>query len=139
MEAPARTRWFAKRLRRRMSLPEAVLWRNLKARQLAGLHFRKQHPLGAYVLDFYCDERKLCIEVDGAFHGTEDRPERDARRDSWLQKSGVRILRLRAGLVLSDMDTALRMILHAAQNPEPDAQPPGPPPLGEVARRAGGG
>jgi very-short-patch-repair endonuclease len=113
MRARPRTRTFAKALRRRLSLPEALLWPRLKGRHLEGLHVRKQHPLGPYVLDFYCDEARLCIEIDGQGHGAEDRPERDARRDAWLADHGVHTLRLRAALVLEDMDVALRMIAAA--------------------------
>ncbi len=111
MEAPPRTRALAKSLRRRLSLPEALLWRELKGRQLGGLQFRKQHPIGPYILDFYCESAKLCVEVDGVDHGFDDRPERDERRDAWLLSRGVRTLRLRAQLVLKDMDTTLRTIL----------------------------
>ncbi|MDO8381061.1 endonuclease domain-containing protein [Phenylobacterium sp.] len=115
MEAPARTRRFAKELRRTMSLPEVLLWVQIKGRKLDGLQFRKQHPIGPYILDFYCERAKLCIEIDGASHGTEDRPERDARRDSWLAEQGVRTLRLRAGYVLEEMDGVLSMVRQAAK------------------------
>ena len=97
------------------------MWRRLKARGVAGLHFRKQNPLGPYVLDFYCETARLCVEVDGASHATEDRPERDIQRDAWLLEQGVRTLRLRASLVLSDMDAALRTILGSANGADPKA------------------
>ena len=108
------TRSRAKALRRKLTLPEGLLWRALKGRKLEGLHFRRQHPLGAYVLDFYCDERRLCIEVDGASHGAGDRPERDERRDAWLLACGVMTLRLRAGFVLEDIDGAVATVAAAA-------------------------
>ena len=116
MRARPRTRAYAKALRRRLSLPESLLWIRLKGRHLEGLHMRKQHPLGPYVLDFYCDEARLCIEVDGQAHGVASHPDRDARRDAWLADRGVYTLRLRAALVLDDMDTALRMIVTAAHD-----------------------
>ena len=72
-----------------MSLPEVLLWKELKGRKV-GLHFRRQHPLGPYVLDFYCDEAKLAVEVDGSSHGTDNRPDRDDRRDGWLAGKGIR-------------------------------------------------
>jgi very-short-patch-repair endonuclease len=81
-----------------MSLPEVLLWRVPKGRKMEGLHFRKQHPVGPYVLDFYCDARKLAVEVDGGSHGFGDRPDRDDRRDAWLAERGVRTLRVRSGL-----------------------------------------
>jgi very-short-patch-repair endonuclease len=136
MEAPAATRHFAKTLRRRLSLPEVLLWRNLKGRQLDGLHFRKQHPIGRYILDFYCAERALCVEVDGGFHWTEDRRQRDEQRDRQLLAFGARTLRIRAGLVLEDMDTALRMIAAAAAE---RARPKSSPVEGGGPRRGGGG
>jgi very-short-patch-repair endonuclease len=119
METPAPTRRLAKGLRRTLSLPEALLWRRLRARSLAGLHFRKQHPIGPYVLDFYCHTARLCVEVDGQSHGFGDQPQRDTRRDAWLSKRGVRALRLRAGYVLDEMDGALSMILAAANGADP--------------------
>jgi very-short-patch-repair endonuclease len=76
MDAPRTTKDFAKKLRRRLSLPEVILWNPIKARKLDGLHFRKQHPVGPYVLDFYCHDLKLAVEVDGEGHSMGDAPER---------------------------------------------------------------
>ena len=75
----------ARALRKSMSLPEALLWRRLRPREFDGPNVRRQHPMEPYVLDFYCEARKLCIEVDGEGHGFGDRPQRDARRDAWLK------------------------------------------------------
>ena len=94
-----------------MSLPEVLLWNAIKGRRVNGLQFRKQHPIGPYVLDFYCDREKLAVEVDGGFHDFGDRPERDQRRDSWLAANGVRTLRLSASLILADVDDATRTII----------------------------
>jgi very-short-patch-repair endonuclease len=98
---------LALRLRRSMSLPEVLLWKAIKARRLDGLHFRRQHPVGPYIL---CDSARLCIEVDGYAHGTGGRPARDGRRDSWLAEQGIRTLRLRAALILEDVDAAVGTI-----------------------------
>ena len=114
MDAPPDTRAFARHLRRNLSLPEVLLWKALKIWRQDGLHFRKQHPLGPYFLDFYCARARLCVEVDGTSHGAGDRPERDAVRDQWLAGQGIETLRLRAGLVLEDIDAALSMIRTAA-------------------------
>jgi very-short-patch-repair endonuclease len=111
MDALRTTKDFAKDLRRRMSLPEVLLWSAIKGRKLNGLQFRKQHPIGPYVLDFYCDARKLAIEVDGGNHSFGDRPQRDERRDAWLLERGVRTLRLSASLILDDVDDATRTIV----------------------------
>ena len=115
MEAPEQTRRLALALRRRMSLPEVLLWRALKGRKLDGLHFLRQHPVGPHILDFYCDAAKLCVEVDGYTHGTGDRPERDEHRDAWLAEQGVRTLRLPAALVLDDVDDAVATIRQALE------------------------
>ena len=111
MDASDETRDFAKSLRRRLSLPEGLLWRAIKGRKLAGLHFRKQHPIGPYVLDFYCHEAKLAVEVDGQSHGFGRQPQKDERRDAWMAEKGIRTLRLSAELVLTDVDDATRTIL----------------------------
>jgi very-short-patch-repair endonuclease len=100
----------AKALRRTMSLPEVLLWKAIKGRQVDGLQFRKQHPVGPYVLDFYCDAAKLAIEVDGSSHAFGDRPARDERRDAWLAAQGIATLRLPAALILRDVDDAVRTI-----------------------------
>jgi very-short-patch-repair endonuclease len=111
MDAPRTTKDFAKSLRRQMSLPEVLLWRAIKGRKLNGLQFRKQHPIGPYVLDFYCDAARLAVEVDGGSHDFGDRPERDERRDAWMLERGVRTLRLSASLILADVDDAARTII----------------------------
>ncbi len=97
MDAPRPTKDRAKILRRAMSLPEVLLWRAIKARQLAGLHFRKQHPMGPYVLDFYCDAERLAVEVDGSDHDFGDRPVRDERRDAWLLRAALEHFESRRG------------------------------------------
>jgi very-short-patch-repair endonuclease len=110
-DGPRTTKDRAKVLRRQMSLPEVLLWRAIKGRKLNGLHFRKQHPIGPYVLNFYCEALRLAVEVDGSSHGFGDRPQRDERRDAWLTAQGVRTLRLSAALVLQDVDEATGTIL----------------------------
>ncbi len=111
MLAHHETRDFAKGLRRTLSLPEGLLWCAIKGRKVRGLHFRKQHPVGPYVLDVYCHEARLCVEVDGASHGLGDQPGKDARRDGWLRDRGVRTLRISAACVLEDVDDAVGTIL----------------------------
>jgi very-short-patch-repair endonuclease len=110
MDAPSLTVRRARELRKRLSLPEGLLWRCIRPREYPGLKFRRQHPVGPYILDFYSDEHRLAVEVDGCSHGVGDRPQHDERRDAWLAKQGIRVLRLPAQLVLSDMDATLRTI-----------------------------
>jgi very-short-patch-repair endonuclease len=91
----------ARQLRRHMTLPEVLLWRLLKNRG-AGFRFRRQHPLGPYILDFYCPERRLVLEIDGIGHDMGDRPQRDKGRDAWLAERGLRVVRIPATDVLQD-------------------------------------
>ena len=109
METSERTRNLAKRLRRRMNEPELRLWNRVRANRLDGVHVRRQHPLGPYVLDFFCARARLAIEVDGGMHD-DDRKARDETRDAWLAMQGVRTLRLPASLVMGDMEAALAVI-----------------------------
>ena len=111
MDAPRPTKDRAKRLRFCMSLPEVLLWKAIKGGKLQGLHFRKQHPLGPYILDFYCEALRLAVEVDGGSHDFGDRPGLDERRDAWLSDRGITTLRLSAALILQDVDDATRTIL----------------------------
>ncbi|SFI95642.1 Very-short-patch-repair endonuclease [Sphingomonas sp. NFR04] len=91
----------AKRLRREMTLPEVLLWQQLRGRD--GEKWRKQHPAGPYVLDFYCDAARLCVEVDGEIHARGTAPAADARRDAWLAVQGVATMRVRAAEVLNNL------------------------------------
>jgi very-short-patch-repair endonuclease len=92
----------ARRLRKEMSLPEVLLWRLLKGSP-GGHRFRKQHPAGPYILDFFCARANLAIEIDGFAHDTADRPEHDARRDAWLRQHQIETLRIPASDVLRDV------------------------------------
>ena len=91
MRSSILTQKRARTLRRSLTRPEQLLWAMLRRNQL-GLHFRRQHALGPYILDFYCATARLCVEVDGPVH--DDRGERDERRDAWLLEQGVRTLRV---------------------------------------------
>jgi very-short-patch-repair endonuclease len=117
-------------LRRKMSLPEVILWQQLRIRP-EGLKFRRQHPVGPYVLDFYCDEARLCIEVDGAVHDFGNAPAKDAHRNHWLADAGIRTVRILAIDVLNNLEDVLQLIIVECRgNPlHHSAAPNGPPPL----------
>jgi very-short-patch-repair endonuclease len=104
MRAPKRTFESARRLRRSMSPPEAFLWNKLRSRAIGSPTFRRQHPIGEYILDFYCAKARLAVELDGASHDSGDQQERDERRDTWLKARGVVVLRIAAGDVLRNAD-----------------------------------
>src|SRR5688500_5863828 len=100
----------ARELRRAMTLPEGILWQALRQRP-NGLKFRRQHHFPPFVLDFYCPAAKLVIEVDGAAHGMGDQPRRDARRDSFLRKNGLRVIRFDAADVIKELNSVVLAIL----------------------------
>src|SRR6266481_3876170 len=102
MRAPNKTLRRARELRREMSLPEVVLWQALRKGRLAGLRVRRQHPIGPYILDFYCPYARLAIEVDGLAHDTAAVVRHDEARQAWLVRQGVTVLRVRASEVLRD-------------------------------------
>src|SRR5665213_407778 len=111
MDGPKATKARARKLRRRMTLPEVLLWQCLRRRQVEDFRFRRQHPMGAFVLDFYCDRAKLAIEVDGYLHGVEGAPERDEVRDTWFAARGIQTLRIPAATILGDTESAVDAIL----------------------------
>jgi len=104
MEAPKATVKLARRLRKITTPPEMRLWAVLRRREMDGLRFRRQHPEGPFVLDFYCADARLAIEVDAADHGLGARPERDARRDCWLAERGIETYRIAAVEVRDNLD-----------------------------------
>jgi very-short-patch-repair endonuclease len=101
VSAPKPTIKGARKLRAEMSLPEVMLWTILRQRP-NGLKFRRQHPVGPYVLYFYCLEHRIAIEIDGIAHYMGDRPQRDAARDGWLIARRIRVIRIAAKDVLTD-------------------------------------
>jgi very-short-patch-repair endonuclease len=79
------------------------------------LKFRRQHPLGPYVADFYCASAKLVVEVDGESHSMGDRPSHDARRDRWLKEQGLRVIRIDAADVMDDLGSVITAITVACR------------------------
>lgn len=104
----------ARALRRDMTLPEGMLWQVLRQRP-DGFKFRRQHPIGRCIVDFYCPAARLVIEVDGESHSMGDRPQRDARRDRWLRNQGLRVLRFAASEVIKDLGSVITAILVACR------------------------
>jgi very-short-patch-repair endonuclease len=119
-----------------MSLPEVLLWQQLRKRP-AGLKFRRQFPIGPITVDFACLERRLMIEIDGEGHNFGGRPRRDAARDAILGREGFIVLLIGARDVLKDLDAVLGFIVARCAEVGPlhhDAARRGPPPrdkLGE--------
>ena len=111
-----------------MSLPEVLLWQRLRGRGDRP-SFRRQHPIGPYVADFYCPAARLVIEIDGEVHADTARIALDDRRDHLLQENGYQVLRFTAADVLKDVDAAANAIVSLAALPlHPQPAAGGPPP-----------
>ena len=117
----------ARGLRREMSPPEVALWQWLRQRP-SGLKFRRQHPVGPYVLDVYCASARLAVEIDGSGHDHIERVTHDERRDIWLRAQGFRVLRIKAIDVLTDLDSVMRHILNNCRAFPLHHPADGPPP-----------
>ena len=132
---PADLRDFARELRRRTTDAEALLWRLLRNRLMAGAKFRRQHPLPPYVLDFYCHDAGLAVELDGGQHNEAAGRRHDARRDAFLAQKGIRVLRFWNHEVLNQTEAVLEAIYaamdQASSRVEPSPSPPPPLPGGE--------
>ena len=101
---------FRKELRKNMTPAEAKLWSYLKNRQFENRKFRRQHSFGNYILDFYCPEERLAIELDGEVHNSEEAQIRDGERDLFLQYFGVQVLRFENKLVFQNPEALLEAI-----------------------------
>ncbi|MDX2137691.1 MAG: endonuclease domain-containing protein [Chloroflexota bacterium] len=103
----------ARHLRAEQTPSEEILWQSLRNRRLNGWKFRRQFPIGAFVLDFYCAESRLAVEVDGAIH--RQQVEADTMRQSLLEELGIRFVRVTADQVEQDIVGVLRVILAAME------------------------
>ena len=128
LTGPGTTIANARRLRRKMTLPEVVLWVELRRRP-GGFKYRRQHPAGPYVLDFACLSVKLAIEVDGIAHAMGYSGYHDELRDEWLANQGFLTIRIAAKDVLADVGSVIEMIVDRCQQAQPLHRPSdGPPP-----------
>ena len=101
----------AKQLRQQQTQAEQQLWSKLRHRQLAGLKFRRQVPIGAYIVDFYCHEQGLVVELDGSQH--IEQAAYDEVRSQFLQAQGLTVLRFWNNVVLTDVDSVLQQVWNA--------------------------
>lgn len=93
----------ARQMRKALTPPEARLWARLKGKP-DGIHFRKQHPIGPYIVDFFCAQASLVVEVEGLIHTLPEVEARDMRRMDWLAAQGLEILRINAEDIMRDPD-----------------------------------
>ena len=102
----------AQYLRKNSTLSEVLLWNQLKGRQMMGYDFHRQKPLDSYIVDFFCSELMLAIEIDGSSHELEGAYERDQRRQQKLENMGISFLRFDDLMVKRDMDGVLEAIVY---------------------------
>jgi very-short-patch-repair endonuclease len=100
----------AKKLRANTTPHERILWRALKEIPLEGTHFRRQAPIGRYVVDFFCPAKRLIIEVDGGHHNDDDDARRDRDRQHWLEKAGYRVVRFWNSEITTDLTAVLERV-----------------------------
>src|SRR5437899_2485285 len=122
-----------KHLRRAMTRAEVLLWRYLKAHHLDGLAFRRQAPVGRFVVDFVCHSARTIVELDGETHDFDARQQHDAVRDAWLASRGYLVLRFTNEQVLSTLEGVLTVIRETAA-----ARIRSTPPSLSLPRRGGG-
>ena len=115
----------ARELRKNQTEAESSLWSKLRAHRLGGYHFRRQHPIGPYIVDFVCLEKGLIIEIDGDHHAYQ--AENDSVRTQSLESQGFRVLRFWNNQVIQEIDGVKAAILEVLEAPESDPRPSLPP------------
>jgi adenine-specific DNA-methyltransferase len=113
----------ARQLRRNQTDAEQVLWAHLRDRELCGVKFRRQHPIGGFVADFCCPQEKLVVELDGGQHAVEVAA--DQKRSRFLEEQGYRVLRFWNHEVLTNIDGVLERIAEVLSYPHLDPLPKG--------------
>jgi very-short-patch-repair endonuclease len=111
----------AKRLRANTTPHERILWRALKELPIEGTHFRRQAPIGPYIVDFFCPAAHLIIEIDGGHHNDDETATRDRERQLWLEQEGYRVVRFWNSEITGDLDAVLERIyveLHGSREAE---------------------
>ncbi|MCH7624377.1 MAG: endonuclease domain-containing protein [Chloroflexi bacterium] len=99
----------ARDLRRNSTETEKVLWKHLRLKQLAGYRFRRQHTIGNFIVDFFCFEKGLAIELDGGHHTVQG--DYDQKRTLWLESRGYKVLRFWNSQIMTEMDAVKEVIL----------------------------
>ena len=101
-------------LRSKMTETESILWEHLKGKSL-GYKFRRQHPINMYILDFYCHEKRLSVELDGFYHTTKEQIKKDTERTAYLNSVGIIELRFTNSYVLKDIEIVINKINNELQ------------------------
>ena len=108
--APNQNFALAKQLRDRMTEAEVILWEVIKSKKFNGYKFRRQHPIHQFIVDFYCHELKLIIEIDGKYHESEEQKKLDLKRSDLLQFQGLTVLRFTNEEVISNIVQVLKVL-----------------------------
>ncbi len=103
----------ARFMRQNPTRAEVILWQRLRGKQIDGFRFRRQHPINRFIVDFYCAEARLVIEVDGAVHDEPGHAEYDEDRERFLQALGLTVLRFGNAQVLRETDAVVEVIAEA--------------------------
>ena len=114
--APVSSFLKAKSLRENQTIAESKLWERLKAKQLKGLKFRRQHPIGLYIVDFYCHQLKLAIEIDGGYHDTVSQREKDELRTKNLEGLGLKVIRFKNSEVEKNLNKVLKTLVKITED-----------------------
>jgi len=101
---------YARALRREQTNAESLLWLKLRSRRLEGFKFRRQHPIDHYIIDFYCEKKKLAIELDGSQHNDNSQKDYDLKRTARLNELGINVIRFWDNEVLKNLDNVLETI-----------------------------
>jgi len=117
MKGKRNQRDFTRKLRQQLTDAERTLWARIRNRQLQGVRFRRQQPIGSYIVDFICLERQLIVEVDGGQHNERRGREEDKERTKWLQAKGYKVLRFWNNDVLMNTEGVLERIAQVLSHP----------------------
>jgi len=110
---------YARQLRKNMTNAEILIWSKVRRKQINGFQFYRQKTIGNYIVDFYCPVAKLVIELDGGQHYTEETRIKDAKRDKYLQKLGIKVLRISDSDVFKNNNAVLELIWGALKDKSP--------------------
>ena len=115
---------YRKKLRHHGTTAEAFLWTHLQQKKLEGRKFRRQHSILNFIVDFYCAEERLVIELDGEYHMNPTAEEKDAVRTKMLEELNMKVLRFENKTVFDNLDWVLEEIKRNFKPPRPPATPP---------------
>ncbi|HWR21569.1 MAG TPA: endonuclease domain-containing protein [Verrucomicrobiae bacterium] len=116
----------ARSLRTAMTDCEGIIWSRLRRKQVLGVQFYRQKPLGHYIVDFYAPKAKLVVEVDGSHHATAEHMTKDGKRDADLAGRGIRVLRFNDLQVLQEIEAVMQEVFQAIAE-QVERNPPTPP------------